>query len=73
MVARPPSNTHNPSSVDAELVKDEERRRTLEKEVLALKVGIESDKNKIKWLEKERKAAHAKIDAVTSWEDVDNL
>ena len=42
-------------------------------EAITLKDRIAVDKVQIKKLEEERKALNAKIDKITSWEDVDNL
>jgi hypothetical protein len=61
------------AETELKIALDEDLRKELEKEAIALKVTIDSDKKKIHRLEKERKAAHEKIDAVTSWEDVDAL
>jgi Na+-transporting methylmalonyl-CoA/oxaloacetate decarboxylase gamma subunit len=59
--------------VDEQIATNEERRRVLAAEATILESEIADSKNKIKQLEKERIAANAKIDAVTSWEDVDHL
>jgi flagellar biosynthesis component FlhA len=57
----------------AEVAKSEEEREKLEREALRLSVKVEAKKRIINWFEKERKDTHAKIDAVTSWEELDEL
>ena len=59
------------AEADAQVAKAEEERKRLEGKAEALNTKIKSDKLKLVELEKERKAAHDKIDLVTTWEDLD--
>jgi septal ring factor EnvC (AmiA/AmiB activator) len=61
------------AKVDAELARDEAEKKKLDAEALRLKVKIDRTKDEVRHLEAERKAAHAKIDTITSWADVDAL
>lgn len=61
------------AAVQAKLKSSKEEQARVKREALALRIAIEKDREKIKKLEEERKAIHAKIEAVTSWEDLDNL
>jgi uncharacterized protein HemX len=59
--------------VDLKLAKSENERKRLEAKEKELEHRIELRIQDIVELEAARKKAHAKIDAVTTWEDLDNL
>jgi hypothetical protein len=61
------------AEVDSKVEKNRVKSAELEVEAARLENLIGEGKRQIKKLEAERKAAHNQIDAVTSWEDVDNL
>lgn len=65
--------TKRQAEVDAKLTSLEEKRKRLEEDARTLTVEIEEAKTKVAKLETERREAHATIDAVTTWEDVDAI
>lgn len=61
------------AEVDAKLTSLEEKRKRLEEDARSLEVDIKEAKDEVAKLETERREAHATIDAVTTWEDVDAI
>ena len=61
------------AEVDQKVQVNAVKRAELEREATNLQASIDEDKKKIRSLETERKKLNAKIDKVTSWEDLDQL
>lgn len=59
------------AEVDAKLTVLENKRKRLEEESVKLQLEIKKSELKLSNLESERKKAHAKIDAILTWDDLD--